>query len=261
MKAIKPYLDVTLAAVITIGFVLFQWGAKNVALNEGAGLFLVGLGVVVVIGALATLIYDKLVTNRLDAAQTEVQQPAIARLLFHDTRSAPLWLAVRFYLGFQWLEAGYHKFTGTGWMDGGSALKGYWTKAIAVDPKTGTGAISNDYGWYRDFLTYTLNHEWYTWFAKLIVTGEILVGIGIIVGGLVGIAAFFGALMNMSFMLAGSASTNPVLFTLAILLMMSWQVAGYWGVDRFVLPLIGAPWTPGRLFRRTSRQPAPAPVA
>jgi thiosulfate dehydrogenase [quinone] large subunit len=251
MKAIKPYLDVILAIAITVGFVLFQRGVQDVALSKDAGLFLVILGVVVVIGAIATLLYDKMVTNRLDAAQTEVRQPAIARLLFHDTRSAPLWLAVRFYLGFQWLEAGYHKFTGTGWMDGGSALKGFWTKAIAVDPKTGAGAISNDYGWYRDFLTYTLNHEWYTWFAKLIVAGELLVGIGIIVGGLVGIAAFFGALMNMSFMLAGSASTNPVLFTLAILLMMSWQVAGYWGVDRFLLPALGTPWKQSQLQAAT----------
>ncbi|MHB8646765.1 MAG: hypothetical protein ACYDAR_13325 [Thermomicrobiales bacterium] len=77
-----------------------------------------------------------------------------------------------------------------------------------------------------------------------------LVGIGLIVGGLTGIAAFFGALMNMSFLLAGSASTNPVLFTLAILLMLGWQVAGYWGADRFILPVLGAPWRPGLIARR-----------
>ncbi|HEU5330486.1 MAG TPA: hypothetical protein VFU78_20505 [Thermomicrobiales bacterium] len=260
MKALRPYLDVILAIAITIGFVLFQWGA-DVALNEGVGLFLVGLGVVVVLGAIATLVYDKLVTNRIDEPQTEVQQPAISRLLFHDTRSAPLWLAVRFYLGFQWLEAGWHKATGTSnWLNnGGSALKGYWTKAVAVDPKTGAGAIS--YDWYRNFLQYMLDHQWYVWFSKVIVAGELLVGIGIIVGGLVGIAAFFGALMNMSFMLAGSASTNPMLFTLAILVMMAWQVAGYWGVDRFLLPMLGVPWKPGRMFRRTPQQQSPAPVA
>jgi thiosulfate dehydrogenase (quinone) large subunit len=61
----------------------------------------------------------------------------------------------------------------------------------------------------------------------------------------------------MSFLLAGSASTNPLLFTLAILLMLAWQVAGYWGVDHFILPLLGAPWNPGRLF---GRAPAPAPA-
>ena len=47
-----------------------------------------------------------------------------------------------------------------------------------------------------------------------------------------GVAAFFGATMNMSFLLAGSASTNPVLFTLAIGLIVGWKIAGYYGVDR-----------------------------
>ena len=77
--------------------------------------------------------------------------------------------------------------------------------------------------------------------------GEIAVGIGLIFGILTGFAAFFGALMNMSFLLAGSASTNPVLFTLAIGVMLAWKVAGYYGVDRWLLPLLGTPWHPAIL--------------
>ena len=50
--------------------------------------------------------------------------------------------------------------------------------------------------------------------------------------------------MNMSFLLAGSASTNPVLFTLAIGLILAWKVAGYYGLDRYVLPLLGTPVAP-----------------
>lgn len=241
--------DTILAVIIAAGFLLFQYSAENTDLLSGAGAFLAILGLLVAVGAVATLIYDNTVTRPVELGTTEVPQPALSRFLFHDTRSAALWLVVRFYLGFQWLEAGYHKFTGTGWMDGGSALKGYWTKAVALDPKTGTGPIAADYGWYRHFLQFLLDQNAFTWFAKLIVIGELLVGIGIIVGGLVGIAAFFGALMNMSFMLAGSASTNPVLFFLAIFLMLGWQVAGYYGADRFILPIIGAPWKPGKLFK------------
>ena len=70
------------------------------------------------------------------------------------------------------------------------------------------------------------------------------VGLGLILGVLTGFAAFFGAMMNMSFLLAGSASTNPVLFTLAIGLILAWKVAGYYGVDRWLLPLLGTPWHP-----------------
>ena len=250
--------DAILAVVVAAGFILFQKAAENVDLLSGAGALLAILGLVVAVGAIATIIYDNTVTNRLDVSG-QVPQPALSRFLFHDTRSAALWLVVRFYLGFQWLEAGWHKLTGTGWMDGGAALKGYWAKAIAVDPKTGTGPINNDYGWYRDFLTFLVNNNAHTWFAKLIVWGEILVGVGLIVGGLVGIAAFFGALMNMSFMLAGSASTNPVMFFLAIGLMLAWQVAGYYGADRFILPLLGTPWQAGSIIHRAPKaQPSAA---
>jgi thiosulfate dehydrogenase [quinone] large subunit len=238
--------DVALAAAIVVGFLIFQVGADW---RQGAGALVALLGLLVVVGAVATMIYDNVVTNRVDAGgATEVPQPAFSRFLFHDTRSAPLWLAVRLYVGAAWLEAGWHKVTNAAWMDGGSALKGFWTKAVAVDPKTGTGPIT--YDWYRDLLQYMLDHGWYTWMGKLIPIGELLIGLGIVLGGLVGIAAFFGALLNMSFLLAGSASTNPVLFTLSILLMLAWQVAGFWGLDRFILPLLGAPWAPGQVFRR-----------
>jgi hypothetical protein len=49
---------------------------------------------------------------------------------------------------------------------------------------------------------------------------------------------------NMSFLLAGSDSINPVLFTLAIGLILAWKVAGYYGFDRYLLPMLGTPWRP-----------------
>ena len=138
-------------------------------------------------------------------------------------------------------------------MDGGVALQGYWERAVAI-PEQGRAPIT--YGFYREYIQYMLDNEWYTWFAKVIAVGEVLVGIGLIVGALTGIAAFFGALMNMSFMLAGSASTNPVLFTLSVLIILAWRVAGLIGLDRWLLPALGAPWSPGTLLRR----PAPCRV-
>ena len=57
-----------------------------------------------------------------------------------------------------------------------------------------------------------------------------------------GRAAFFGALVNMSFLLAGSASVNPIMFTFAVGLMLAWKVAGYYGLDRYLLPMLGVPW-------------------
>ena len=97
--------------------------------------------------------------------------------------------------------------------------------------------------------------------APLITFGEMAVGIGLLIGLLTGFAAFFGALMNMSFLLAGSASTNPVLFTLAIGLMLAWKVAGYYGVDRWLLPMLGTPWHPGPIPTGGGSTPPPTPTA
>jgi thiosulfate dehydrogenase [quinone] large subunit len=104
-----------------------------------------------------------------------------------------------------------------------------------------------------------LDNGWYTWFAKLIAWGEVLVGLGLLVGALVGIAAFFGTVMNFSFMLAGSASSNPVLFGLAVFLVLAWKVAGYWGLDRWLLPMLRTPWQRGAPAGGASIEHRPAP--
>ncbi len=188
--------------------------------------------------ALVVVLY---IDSRRDAGsdQIEIEGPAFARFLFGNSRAGLVWLPIRLFLGFTWLEAGWHKFVGTGWLDGGAALQGYWQSATTVSD-AGKGAIT--YDWYREFLLFMLNNGAYVWFAKLIVFGEIAVGLGLIFGVLTGFASFFGAFMNMAYLLAGSASTNPVMFTLAIGVILAWKVAGYYGVDRWLLPVLGTPW-------------------
>jgi thiosulfate dehydrogenase [quinone] large subunit len=180
--------------------------------------------------------------NAPAATEVEVEGPAFARYLFSNTRAGLFWLPIRLFLGFSWLTSGLGKAISPegGWLDGGSALAAYWDRAIAIPEAPARPPIS--YDWYRDFLTILLDGGHETWFSWLVVFGEIAVGIGLILGALTGIAAFFGALMNMSFLLAGSASTNPVLFTAAIGLMLAWRVAGYYGLDRYLLPMLGTPW-------------------
>ena len=251
--------DIILTALVAAGFLAFYvWRDKLDLTTTEGWLFAVLAGVVTVV-AVGMFVYDHMVKDPVEVGSTEVPQPAISRFLFHDTRAAALWLVLRFYVGLAWLEGGLHKVTDEKWAYGnGAAILGYWKGAVAI-PAQGAPRINEEYAWYRDFLTILIDNEAHTWFAPMIAWGEVLVGVGLIVGGLVGIAAFFGALMNMSFMLAGSASTNQVLFFLAVLLMLGWQVAGYYGADRFILPVIGAPWRPGTLFHRGA--PVPAPVA
>ncbi|HEX6511326.1 MAG TPA: DoxX family protein, partial [Chloroflexota bacterium] len=89
-----------------------------------------------------------------------------------------------------------------------------------------------------------------------ITIGEILVGIGLILGLFTGIAAFFGGLMNVDYLFAGSlgsGAVNAPLFVLATALVLAWRVAGYIGLDFFALPLVGVPGQAGKLF--TKREP------
>ncbi len=181
-----------------------------------------------------------------------IQDPPILAKLFSNPRAAWFWLILRVWLGYQWIEAGLHKVTDPGWTQTGESLMGFWTRAVAI-PAEGRPAISFD--WYRSFIQFLLDTQSYTWFAKLVAYGEMLIGIALIVGALTGVAAFFGAFMNWNFMMAGSASTNPWLFVLALGILAAWKIAGYIGFDYFLFPIIS------RLFSRSgakARVPAPA---
>ena len=75
-------------------------------------------------------------------------------------------------------------------------------------------------------------------------------------GGLTAIAAFCGILMNFTFLYAGSVSSNPTFIVLGVLIIVGWRVAGWWGLDRYLLPWLGTPWQLGRM---RPQPPAAAP--
>jgi thiosulfate dehydrogenase [quinone] large subunit len=184
----------------------------------------------------------------------QLEDPVWFHFMSSDITLAPLWALARLYVGWQWLQAGWEKANGDGWLNqDGSALESFWQRIVAI-PASGRPAIS--YDWYRSFIQFMLDHDWYTWFAWLITFGELLVGIALIVGAFTGIAALFGATMNFSFLMAGSASINPVMLLLSILMVLGWKVAGFIGVDRWLLPALGTPWQVGPAFRllRGSRE-------
>ena len=166
-----------------------------------------------------------------------LHDPPFAKWLTNNLRAAWLWL--RLWLGCCWVKAASHKVANPAWVSTGEALKGFWTAAVQI-PEGGRPAITFD--GYRSFIMTLLETEAHTWFGKLIAYGELLVGIALILGAFTGIAAFFGAVMNFNFMLAGSASSNPLLFLIAIGLILAWKVAGYIGADYFLLRWIGVPW-------------------
>lgn len=179
--------------------------------------------------------------------RVQVDDPPIARFLFADTRTAWFWLLVRLYTGDEWLRAGVEKFGSPAWTgaSAGAAITGFVSGALR---KTG-GAHPDVAGWYAGFLQRAVLPHAAAW-SWAITLGEIAVGLGLILGLFTGIAAFFGGLMNANYLLAGTVSTNPILFILSTWLVLAWRVAGYYGLDYWVLPAVGVPGSPGRLVQR-----------
>jgi thiosulfate dehydrogenase [quinone] large subunit len=172
---------------------------------------------------------------RTAARPTPLANSPVLDSLFSNPAFAPIWLVVRLFVGYQWITSGWGKLNSADWMSGGVALKGFWERAVAI-PAQGRPVITFD--WYRSFLSFLLDGGHYVWFAKLITFGEMLIGLALILGAFVGIAAFFGGFMNFYFLMAGTASTNPVLLVLSILMVIAWRIAGYYGLDRWILPAL-----------------------
>jgi thiosulfate dehydrogenase [quinone] large subunit len=164
-----------------------------------------------------------------------IEESPFSHFFVADTRSAGLWAIVRIYLGWFWLQAGWEKLHNPAWVgdSAGGALTGFVNGALA---KT-AGAHPDVQGWYATFLQNTVLPHVVGW-SHLVAWGEFLVGLALICGFLVGISAFFGIFMNLNFMLAGTVSVNPIMYTLGIGLILAWRVSGYYGLDYYTLPLL-----------------------
>ncbi|WP_332696805.1 DoxX family protein [Halalkalibacter lacteus] len=75
-------------------------------------------------------------------------------------------------------------------------------------------------------------------FSVIVAWGEVLVGLGLIVGVFTSAAAFFGVVMNMSFMFAKTVSSNPWMGMISMFILAAGANAGRYGGDRWVLPYV-----------------------
>jgi len=180
----------------------------------------------------------------------QIPEPSVTRFVFADARMAPVWLVVRLYLGALWLIAVWPKLTDPAWVggDAGVAVEGFAQGALQ---QTG-GEFPQVTGWYASFLEGVVLPNAAA-FSYLVTFGQLAVGLALVLGIFTGISAFFGGFMNASFLFAGTAGANPLMFILATGLVLGWRVAGYWGLDRWMLPLLGVPGAPGPLFTRRGR--------
>ncbi|WP_379971047.1 DoxX family protein [Ectobacillus sp. sgz5001026] len=144
----------------------------------------------------------------------------VVQFLRNNKYSAILILVLRLYVGYEWITSGYEKLTGG--FDASGFLKGGIAKA--------TGAHPAVQAWWASFLTHFALPN-VGLFNFLIPWGELLVGLGLIIGFLPKTAVFFAMVMNFAYLFSGTVSTNPQLVILSMFILLAGANAGKWGVD------------------------------
>lgn len=219
------------------------------------------------------------------SAPTYIPEPEPARWLFGSSRAAWIWLVARLWLGWEWFQAGWGKVFGGDitwkawdWGDAQHSLTGDhnigWVRS-AGDTGVGDsvagfaqGAIAASegehpdvaYSWYVEFLEWVRDTA-HPVLGPLVAVGELVIGVALILGAFTGIAAFLGSILNFTFVFAGSAGVNPAMLAVAGLLILAWRNAGWYGLDRWLLPALGTPWQRGSLFEEPERSASAAPGA
>lgn len=153
--------------------------------------------------------------------------------ILQSKASSWIWVVVRFYVGYAWLKAGWGKAFGAKPFDATGFMKGAIAKSIPA--KEGAKPIVQ--GWWANFLeSFALPNA--DLFSFMVAYGEVLVGLALILGFATIFSAVMGMVMNFSFLLSGTVSSNPNLLALQFLLVaLGGAYAGYLGADYYFRPI------------------------
>ncbi|MDP9351030.1 MAG: DoxX family protein [Chloroflexota bacterium] len=150
-----------------------------------------------------------------------------------------LWLALRLWLGYTWLKAGLPKVVGDKaevWVGdkAGAAVSGFLKGALA----RAEGDNPQVQSWYADFVRDVAIPN-ASLFSYLVAYGEVLVGVALILGLFTHFAASMGLVMNLAYLFAGTISKNPQMLMAEAAIVSAGITAGYYGVDRYLIPYLG----------------------
>lgn len=159
--------------------------------------------------------------------------PKALRWLSRSKLAAPLWTAARIWLGVMWIQAGVSKL----WGAENPGFLHHNGSAVASYAAHGATAGVASYTWWG-----TVLHSFVVpnsgWIGILFAVAEFVVGIGLAVGLLTPLMAFGALLMNVIYMLSGTAGVNPVYALSAILLLATWRTSGWIGLDGLLVGFI-----------------------
>lgn len=147
-------------------------------------------------------------------------------------------LLLRLYFGYAFLISGIGK-----WQTGfdSKAVSGFLKGGLSLthDSLLATkGAAAAAHPSVTDTWAWLINNVFLPnagIFAFVVKSGEVLIGLGLILGCFTTLAAFFGMTMNFCFLLTGTVSSNPQM-VLGFLVIIALGAASYEiGLDRFFM--------------------------
>jgi hypothetical protein len=73
---------------------------------------------------------------------------------------------------------------------------------------------------------------------RRVTFGEVFVGAALILGFLTRFSAAMGLVMSVAYLFAGMSGDNPLMVLLALPIVLVGVSAGYYGIDRYLLPFL-----------------------
>lgn len=145
------------------------------------------------------------------------------------------WLVLRVFVGYEFFTAGLEKIENTAWVGAkaGTGISGFLAGALAK----GTGAHPEVGAWFADMVKNIFIPNAVA-MSYMVAFGETLVGLALIFGILTKWAAFWGAVMNFSFLAAGTSSSNPQMLVFEVAMIFGGMGVGYYGIDYFLIPAL-----------------------
>lgn len=163
--------------------------------------------------------------NAGNTATTLHHDPPLLEGLFSRTRTAPVWIVARLYVGWIWLSVGWSLLKQPASTDTATAGSSWEPGAELLGGFTSWGSAD--------------------WVVTAAAAGLTIAALAVILGVATGIAAFSGVVSGVILMATNAAILGPEVFALAMLLVLAWKTAGWIGLDRWVLPMLGVPWPGG----------------
>jgi thiosulfate dehydrogenase (quinone) large subunit len=154
-----------------------------------------------------------------------------------DHKLGLVWLAARVWVGFTFLQAAWEKLNDPAWVGEHAPAGIHGFLSFATSPPMTTGDHPQVSGWYA----WLINHAFLPadgFMGYLVVSGELAVGLALILGIFTLPAAFFGLVMNLNYLLAGDTGSGkgPVMLTLELLILFAGTSAYAYGLDRLLIP-------------------------